>query len=511
MRILLIQPYWYIIPEELTVPPEPLGLEYIVSIIPKEHIVEVFDTIIGEHGVINIDNIFIDNNNTKVLRLGITQKEIENKIKSFKPDVVGISALFYSQDKALKEVCQSVKNVNNNIKVVVGGSYPSSYKKFLKENPNVDYVVIGEGEITFKELLESNFRNLERINSIAYRDKDEVIFTEPREKISCLDTIPYPKRNKKYYSNYIKIQRYLFWNTAKRKPKWFNKLLNDKLFSWIADFVVNNILLKIGRTYQKIPKGYIVTTRGCPLNCNFCVVHYIVGNKLRKRSVSDIIHEIKILKREYGVKHIEIVDDNFNFSKKRTVKLCKKLKKLHISWRPASGIYVQSVDEEVLKWMKKSGCRHINIAIESGKPETLKNIIGKNIDLKHAKEVIRMSNEIGFFTEAFFILGLPGEAKKDMIQTIKYAVDAKIGKARLYSAVPFPGTRLYKECERKGYLSDNYDISNLQVTTVGCNANPAMINTEEFSSDDVVKMRTIGYKALKERNFNKYKAELESI
>jgi magnesium-protoporphyrin IX monomethyl ester (oxidative) cyclase len=161
--------------------------------------------------------------------------------------------------------------------------------------------------------------------------------------------------------------------------------------------------------------------------------------------------------------------------------------------------------------MKRSGCGHIVLPIESGNQNTLNNIIRKNVDLSHARRILRMCKDLAFRTEAFFILGLPGEKRQDMIDTIRFAASSEIDIPRLFVAVPFPGSRLYDECVRKGYLTEYYDLSRLQVSSTRTNLRTAVIKTEDFSPDDVIKLRTIGYKIIKERNFEKYEEELRAV
>ena len=153
----------------------------------------------------------------------------------------------------------------------------------------------------------------------------------------------------------------------------------------------------------------------------------------------------------------------------------------------------------------------VSCLAESGSKNTLKNIIGKNVDLDHAKEVIRLCKKLGMFTEAFFIIGSPGETIDDIITTIKYAYDCQVDRPRIYVAIPFPGSRLYDDCVDKGYLSKDFDISKLQVCTTDCTTRHALIDTKDFTHNDVIKLRNIGYKILKEKNYNKYRCEIENM
>jgi magnesium-protoporphyrin IX monomethyl ester (oxidative) cyclase len=228
------------------------------------------------------------------------------------------------------------------------------------------------------------------------------------------------------------------------------------------------------------------------------------------RSAQNVLAEVAYLKKRYGVRHFEFVDDNFTIAKDRTIEICRELEKMKVTWRPSSGAYVPSLDKEVLTWMKKSGCNFLTIAIENGNQDVLKNIIGKNVDLERVKEILKICKELNIWTEGFFILGLAGETKQNIINTIKYAIECGVDAARLYIAVPFYGTRLYNECVKNNYLTKDYDFSRLIVGVAG-DVKTAVIKTKQFTPEDVMKLRKIGLKAIEEKNFEKYKAELEAV
>jgi anaerobic magnesium-protoporphyrin IX monomethyl ester cyclase len=506
MRVLLIRPYWLLLPEEmLYTPTEPLGLEYLAAVIRDNHQVCIYDAIAGD-GYPKLDRkLFVDEDGTNFVHFGVSLTRILEKIESFRPEVVGVTAQFFSQDRAVKTVCRIVKDADKGIRVIAGGSSPSALKeKFLEDNPNVDIIVIGEGEVTLKELLDNKLENLSSVKGIAFRDEGRIVCTPPRPLISDLDSIPFPARDLTPYAGYAMSERPLFMTS-----RTLNYFVSLPIVSRFHDSFVNSWQVRRGRF--KIPRGHIITSKGCPMNCNFCVVHNVWGHKIRMRSPENIMSEVELLVRKYGRRHIEIVDDNFNFSKERVIEICKRLEPLKITWRPSSGVFVPSLDREVLTWMKRSGCNYLTVAIENGNQNTLKNIIGKNINLDHVKKILRICNELSIKTEGFFILGLPGETKGNMIETIKFAATCGVDAARLYIAVPFPGSRLYDECVKKGYLTEYYDFSRLQVTPRRTNIRAAVIKTNEFSPDEVIKLRTIGYKVLEERNFDKYAGELEAV
>lgn len=520
VKVLLIRPYWFLPQEMLSPPTEPLGLEYIASFVQQHHEVAIFDAVVGEEYPFHLMDTstlprFADKFGVEYIHYGVGLEVVRKKIETYKPDVVGISGEFFFQEEPFRQICCAVKEVNPNITVIAGGAFPSSYPEgILREDKNVDMVVIGEGEQTVKELLDQGLRDLDTINGIAYRGENgRIVKTHPRVPIEDLDSIPFPARELVPFRSYSIVRRPLFARNSSRfffvrKSKLLSEFVNMPPMDRLHDFVMNRTFVPNG---FNLPIGGIITSRGCPCSCNFCCVHNVWGRGIRTRSAESVLEEIQLLKRDYGVRQIYVYDDNFTVPKKRAIDICKGLADLDLTWFAISGLYIPSLDRELLTWIKRSGCDHVMLAVESGNQRILNEVIGKGLKLNKVREIITTCRDLGLTTEGFFLIGLPGETKTNMIETIRFAATSGLDRARLYVATPFPGSRLYDECIRDNLLVGDFDLSRLQVTLANLGLRPAMIETEEFSAEDVLRLVKIGLKALEERDFDKYKAELEAI
>lgn len=213
-------------------------------------------------------------------------------------------------------------------------------------------------------------------------------------------------------------------------------------------------------TYPDAPhgsffKGYpflpMIITRGCPYSCTFCGAHLLSGKKIRRRSIENVIAEIKFLKEKYGVKEIHIEDDNFTLDKDYVARFCNRLieEKLDIYWCCPNGIRLDTLDKELLLLMKKSGLYSVSIGIESGSPRILK-MVKKSLTPETIKEKVELIDSVGLKTIGFVMLGFPTETKEDIEQTIDFVCSLKLKRMNFSYLQPFPGTEIYHELLKKG-------------------------------------------------------------
>ncbi len=253
----------------------------------------------------------------------------------------------------------------------------------------------------------------------------------------------------------------------------------------------------------------MITSRGCPFNCNFCSVHLHMGKMFRAHAVDYVINHIEYLMNKFGVKTIFFEDDNLTFDMKRFEAICDKIieKRLRFNWETPNGIRADYLTLNLLKKMKRSGCQSVFFGIESGDQCVLNNVIGKSLNLKKVVNVAKMCKDIGLKTAAFYIIGFPGETKEDMLKTVELALrlkrDFDVGML-LHVATPSLGTRLYKECMEKGYIEGN--LTSRAFAEVRQTRGMPLIRTEDFSPSEVKEIAAIAvrrYKKLSLINFIK--------
>lgn len=418
MRILLIYPPFTVHREDITLPCKPtlLGLGYVASVLEEAGFeVSILDCLPFTNYKSRLDANYV--------RHGFTDEQIKGKIINFHPDIVGVSCMYTPYYKDALNIAGLVKKINPKIFVVFGGSHVTTFPDQVMKNANIDCAVIGEGEMSMLEVAGSLLRNksLVGVKGIIHREGDAVVKEAPRNFIDDLDSIPFPARH-------------LFDIDAINQDNKGNKFLMRK------------------------PVAQMLTSRGCPMGCYYCSVKLVWGREWRKRSAKNAVDEIEFLKNKYGYQEFHFCDDNSSVSKSRMHEICDEIikRKLDIKWTTPTGIAYWTLDEELLRKMKKSGCYRLTFGIESGDPETLM-IIGKKQDLNKAQGIIKYANKLGMWTAATFIIGFPHETGKDVEKTLKVSRSLGLDLAIYYLLVPQPGTQVYKIFRQEGLLDlDSY-------------------------------------------------------
>ncbi|MBI5572937.1 MAG: cobalamin B12-binding domain-containing protein [Elusimicrobia bacterium] len=354
----------------------------------------------------------------------LTDEEIADVLQIYfagrrgKPEYVGITSSTPTISSALI-VAKIVKNIFPDTKIVLGGVHPSVMAEDVLKEESVDFIVRGEGEETFRELITGV--NRKKILGLSYKEDKNIIHNPLRTVISDINTLPFPA---------------------------YHLLPMEKYFPAKG-------------SYKKLPALGMMTTRGCPGRCTFCLGSYL-GQQVRNRSAKKIFEEMFLLQDKYGIKEISFYDDVFTTKKENVKNLCKKIinEKMDISW--SCFARVDFVDEELLRAMKDAGCHQIMYGIESGDEQILKNI-HKKISLEKVKEVVSITKKNSIDVRAAFMLGNPGETKETMRKTIDYAVNLAPDVAIFNITTPYPGTEMFKWAKDKGILTtenwDEYDLS----------------------------------------------------
>lgn len=337
--------------------------------------------------------------------LGLGLTDLKGLVKRHNPDVVGITSTTPSLSQASR-VAKIVKNSKPDCTVVMGGPHVSFEDYSTLKNPSVDIVVRGEGEITMRELAKNlEARSLAKVSGITYREGQVIRRNPDRPFIEDLDSL---------YVSYHKLpmDRYRFE----------------------------------GKNYATI-----VSSRSCPFGCIFCSSSSLHGKMWRCQSPGRVLKEIQFLSSEYGVRHIEFLDDLFTCNRKRVEEICDLLtrEKTGVRWFCSSR--VNTISRELALKMRRAGCIGIYFGVESGSQRIL-NILKKGTRLEQAIRAISCAKQAGIETVATFILGTPGETADDVRQTIAFARKLRPDYAQFTYCTPYPGTPLYKFADANNLL-----------------------------------------------------------
>jgi anaerobic magnesium-protoporphyrin IX monomethyl ester cyclase len=356
----------------------PLGLLYVAAYAEKEgHRVEVRD-------------------------LAIRRRKEGIEFKKY--DVVGISTDTTRHRQALHLAKQAK---SSGCTVVMGGPHPGYVDEEILLTKRVDFIVHGEGEVTFSELaafLQRGDRNFHSIQGISFFSKGQLVRTVPRPFIEDLDRLPLPARHLVHMDDY---QRTKFG----------------------------------GR-----PITSLITSRGCPYQCAFCASSRFWGTKIRMRSVASVLDEIKEIHYRYQFNAVAFVDDTFNLFPKRVIEICHGIveKKLDLWWWCLSRIDLLLQNEEMVKEMVRAGAKSVFIGVESSSPRTLEEL-RKGIHVEETVQTVEMLKRNGLEIHASYILGGLHDTVKTIHDTIRFAKRLDTNVAQFAILTPYPGTAVYEQ------------------------------------------------------------------
>tara|TARA_B100000315_G_C14549679_1_gene575101 strand:- start:497 stop:1933 length:1437 start_codon:yes stop_codon:yes gene_type:complete len=333
------------------------------------------------------------------------------------PDYLGITSTTIAIFNAAK-IAKMVKEKLPHIKIIIGGPHLTALPEMTMQNfTDFDIGVIGEGDITIIELLQSlsNQKKLNELKGIIYRDNDVLRKTEQRDLIRDLNSLPKPAYH----------------------------LLPDLVKYYSAP----------SHTLKRHPGTSMITSRGCPSKCTFCA--NLFGTKFRGYSAQYIIDIILWLMNDFGINEIDIVDDTFVVNKKRVKQICDLLinKNINLSW--SCEAKVNFVNPEMLKIMKKSGCWQIAYGIETGSQKILDNI-SKGTSIKQARDAIKWTKQAGIQTRGFFMIGAPGETRETIRETIDFMKEIDLDDFHVTFFTPYPGTPIYNEISKHGKYNEDW-------------------------------------------------------
>ena len=445
MKVLLVQPPvqdFY----DTDVRLQPIGLAYLKAAV-QSHLPDIDISIKDYHGgcgrrTVAIpkelrylsDYYAVDDSSPfstfhRYYHFGKSFDDIENEIAALHPDVVGISSLFTPYFREALEVAARVKKRTRAI-VVVGGSHASAVPESLLASPHVDYVIRGEGEKPFVELLRALHQggNIATIGNLAYKSHGEFVFTPTADNFA-IDDLSFPD-------------------------------LND--FSQDA--------YRLGRK----PMTFMITSRSCPHKCSFCSVHTTFGVNYRRRSLENVLEEIELRHRQ-GYRAIDFEDDNLTYYKQTFKELCRRLMARfpdrEMEFVAMNGISYLSLDDELLELMYRAGFSQLNLALVSS-DKTVRETTKRPHTLEAYVRVVNKAHALGFKIVSYQILGLPNESLDSMIQTLAFNAQLPV----LLGASPFYRTPASPVA--RGLDLNEADFVKARLTALA-------IETENFSRDEI--------------------------
>jgi radical SAM superfamily enzyme YgiQ (UPF0313 family) len=337
-----------------------------------------------------------------------TRRELEGELTRLQPDIVGVTSATLTFEPAL-EIVRTAKQVCPKCLTLLGGPHVTVMdEETLSESPEVDIVVRGEGEQTMLELanlvFNSSMKNLGEVAGITFRKNGQISRTPDRSFIQNIDNLPYPALK------HFQLSKY-------------------RVF---------------GKKYLPI-----ITSRGCPFQCTFCLSSRMCGRRFRVRSPRKVVDELEWLKDTYGAEAFGFYDDTFTFDKKRVLEICEEMKKRNVNLPWDCRTRVDQVSKEVLAKMRDANCQLIHFGIESGNQKML-DAMKKGTTVEQNERAIKLTKEVGISVAISVIVGYPGETVDMFKQTLDFIRRTEPDYVYMCDAVPYPGTELYKLLKDSG-------------------------------------------------------------
>jgi radical SAM superfamily enzyme YgiQ (UPF0313 family) len=393
----------------------PLGLGYIASVLEA-----------AGHDVSIVD----------AYAKNLSFETIEQLIKSAHPDIIGISCL--SDQRAIWfKLIKVIRDIDNTIKIVLGGPHPTLMLHQVMMHCRPDAVVIGEGEETMLELVKAweTQGDINHVHGIAYLKDGEVIVTHQRERIKDLDRLPFP-------AYHLADHDYSGWD-----------LLRD--------------IFRV-RGIDQIPKyATITTSRGCVGTCGYCSSPLVWKKLWTYRSAKNVVDEMEMLNHQYGVEFIIMTDDIFSVNQKRVMAICEEILKRDLKLLWGFETAVNYVSSELLHIAKKAGCFCVLYGVESASRRVLTNI-SKRIKEEEVISAFRLTKDAGIIAGAFLIVGSPGESEDSIDETIGLLRKIEPDIILPQIAMITPCTRFFEKAKEKGCIDESYWLTDLPFPYYTC-------------------------------------------
>jgi radical SAM superfamily enzyme YgiQ (UPF0313 family) len=344
----------------------------------------------------------------------ITREQMVRNITNFNPDVLGVYSNAFSLER-VGLLAEALKDSLPDIKVVIGGPITVGYEEnILSLHPEIDFIVVGEGEETISELCKAikNGGGYSNIRGLIWRENGEIVKNPRRTPIKNLDDLPFPARH--------------LINLRKYKPP-------------------------LG-TYKRLPAVYLFTSRGCNGLCIFCWQMSGMG-VMRFRSAESVLAEIDQIHNDFPyIREIRFFDDNFSYDIERAHKICEGLIRRNYDLSFYASARVDNITPGLLKMMKRARFWGVLFGLESMVQKNL-NALNKEVTVEQNRNAVLWAKEAGLETVTPVIFGIPGETFEEGLKTIEEVCKLPTDTVNFHALTPFPGTDLYRNIDKYGELA----------------------------------------------------------
>ncbi|MDR3090290.1 MAG: B12-binding domain-containing radical SAM protein [Desulfobulbaceae bacterium] len=344
---------------------------------------------------------------------GVVQRIVQEE-----PDLLGFSTTTSAFLDAY-QLTESIKKIKPNLKTVFGGVHVSAIGgDLLRQFPEIDFLVMGEGERTLSEL--ASGKNSAEIDGLIFRNGQEIIVNRPREPIADLDSLPLPAYDKLAgFPNHYQLP----------------------LFSYI-----------------NAPGATMITSRGCPYQCSYCD-RSVFKRGYRFNSAEYIYEHMAFLRGRFGVRHVNIYDDLFTLHRGRIEALCERLIAKPLAMRFNCAVRVGHADDDLLRLLRRAGCLMVSLGIESGDAALLETH-KPGVYVDDVKATVARIQARGLRAKGLFMMGLPGETEESIKKTSDFVISLGLDDMNMAKFTPFHGAPTWKTIGQYGELKEDWRLMN---------------------------------------------------
>lgn len=325
-------------------------------------------------------------------------------------------------------LAHKVREARPSARCVFGGVHLSALReRLLAEYPVIDFGVVGEGEETLRELVESEGQRLGDIRGLIHRQKDRVVFNGYREHLLDMDSLPFP--------------------------------LYEKLHGFPDSYRLPIF------SYPKAPNTTIITSRGCPYTCSYCD-RSVFRRSYRYNSPQYMLNYLLHLRQRFNIRHVNIYDDTFTLKRQRVLDFCQLKISSGLKMTFNCAARTEQLDREMLVQLKRAGCWMISLGIETGDPQLLqrhRSYLPSQVlenPLQNIRETVLLIKECGIRVKGLFMMGLPGETGESIRKSMQYVFSLPLDDFNLSKLTPFPGAPMYRDIRRHGSFEETWELMN---------------------------------------------------